>query len=154
MRIENLFLSTLKSISAKIEFFTPKNGVIYHDVFVEHIWPIFTTELIQNLLARCSFKSAFANQQFGKIQHHVSLTFFAPYAKSYPPNISRIHAHFFFTFWSMNFCKNDFIAHHSGQKLLKKIENVKFDFLVRWRCMLESMTNVANLKGYIVSKTC
>ena len=58
----------------------------------------------------------------------MSLTFFAPYAKSYPPNISRIHAHFFFAFWSMNFCKNDFIA-HSGQKLLKKIENLSIFWL-------------------------
>ena len=72
--------------------------------------------------------------------------FFAPYAKSYPPNISRIHAHFFFTFWSMNFCKIDFIV-HSG----RKIENVKFDFLVRWRCILKSMTNVPNLKGAMLA---
>ena len=53
-------------------------------LFVEHIWPIFTTELIQNLLARCSFKSAFANQQFGKIQHHVS-NFFCSLCKILSP---------------------------------------------------------------------
>ena len=68
----------------KLNFSRQKNRVIYHDFFVEHIWPIFTTELIQNLLARCSFKSAFANQQFGKIQHHIS-NFFCSLCKILSP---------------------------------------------------------------------
>ena len=72
-KLKICFCPLWKIFLQKLNFSRQKNRVIYHDVFVGHIWPIFTTELIQNLLARCSFKSAFANQQFGKIQHHVSL---------------------------------------------------------------------------------
>ena len=117
--------SSVKTIFAKLNFSRQK--IVWFIVTFCRIWPrrkarvIFTTA--PNLLLD-AVSNLFCKPTIWQ-NTTPCLSFFAPYAKSYPPNISRIHAHFFFTFWSMNFYKMTSL--HSGQNMLKnsKIWNSK-----------------------------